>query len=339
MEIFGLLAIVLTAVLGVAGNAITNAQNKKNADEQLQKQQEFSHNEAELANQRALENYWSTQSPKARLEQINEAGLSPGLMYGGNAAGGGVNMTSQAATPNANLPIMQNPLAGIGDVFENIKKLKESENIGEDTQKIKSEIDKIKSEIEVNNATIEQIATENNLTEVLTANSKIDGIMKQIEVEIAEGTKQNRIEIVATQLKNMKNEGEKLLKEIEGLTIDNTNKQRMYDATISKIAAETTLLYKQCIKTDAETLLVKANTALTTEQTNLTFAERQKCYKEIEQFEKVNAKIEAETKLMEEQKGKVKLEKVTEVIGWIEDAAQISDKIAGTILKTSFLPK
>ena len=204
--IFALLSTVISSIF----QGVTNAENQQHADEQLQRQQQFSHAEAELANQRAIENYWNTMSPGAKVKQLKDAGLSTGLMYGGAGAGGGVTVTSQANAPVANLPIMQNPMAnGFNDVFENVKKMKESENIGEDTEKKKQEIENLKSEVEVNNATITQIATENNLKEVLTANEKINGLIKQIELEVAEGTKQNRIEEVATQLQNMKNEGEK----------------------------------------------------------------------------------------------------------------------------------
>lgn len=339
MELFGILAAVLSAVIGVVSNSITNAQNQQNANEQLANQQQFSHNEAELANQRALENYWATQSPESRVQQYKNAGLSVGLMYGGNA-GGGIGVTSQAATPAANLPVMQSPMAnGLNDLFENIKKMQETENIGEDTEKKKQEIENLKSEIEVNNETITKIATENNLTEVLTSNAKLDGSIKEIELEVSEGTKENRIQIVAEQLNNMRLEGEKMLKEIEGLQIDNNNKQRMYDATLKKMAAETSLLWKQVIKTEQETLLVKAQTALTSEQTNMTFAERQNAYQEFKNLKSLNAKIEAEIKLIKQETGKIKLEKVTEIIGWIESAAKTSDKIAGTVLKATLMPK
>lgn len=339
MELFGILAVVLSAVIGAISNSITNAQNQQNANDQLANQQQFSHNEAELANQRALENYWATQSPESKVQQYKDAGLSVGLMYGGNA-GGGIGVTSQAQTPGANLPVMQSPMQnGLNDLFENIKKMQETENIGEDTEKKKQEIENLKSEIEVNNETITKIATENNLTEVLTANAKLDGLIKEIEVEVSEGTKENRIQIVAEQLNNMKIEGEKMLEEIEGLQIDNENKQRMYDATLKKMTAETALYWKQVIKTEQETLLVKAQTVLTSEQTNMTFAERQNAYQEFKNLKSLNAKIEAEMKLIEQQTGKVKLEKVSEIIGWIESAAQISDKITGTVLKATFMPK
>lgn len=335
MELFALLGTILTTIVG----AITNKLNINNANEQLANQQQFSHEEAEIANQRAMENYEATMLPATKVQQYKEAGLSTGLMYSG-AGTGGFSMTSQAQTPGATLPIMVNPLQnGLNDFFENIKKMKEAENIEQDTAKSKQEIEKIKSEIDVNNAEINKIATENNLTEVLTSNAKIDGTIKQIEADIKEATKENQIKIVATQLENMKKDGEKMLQEIEGLKIDNTNKQRLYDATLKKMAAETNLLYKQAIKTEQETLLAKAETILTDEKTQLTFTERQKTYREYEQLKKLNAKIEAEIKLMEEQTGKVKLEKVSEVIGWIGEAANITNNIAGTLLKAAIVPK
>ena len=327
MELFGILAIVLSAIAGVASTSLTNRQNKQNADEQLANQQNFSHNEAELANQRALQNYWETESPEARVKQLKDAGLSTGLMYGGSSAGG-VSVTSQATTPSATLPIMQNPMSGLGDMFQQLKTLKESENIGESTEKIKEETNKIKSDIEMNNATIEQIATQNNLTNVMAANAKLDGVIKQVEVEVAQETKQNRIDIVKTQLDNMVKEGNKMLQEINGLKIDNENKQKIYNATINKMSAETSLLWKQVAKTEAETWLVKATTALTTEQTNLTFAQRQKALKEVSKIQDEIAKIDAEIKLIETQEEKIKWDKTTEIIGRI---SQIGETMGGVV--------
>ena len=169
--------------------------------------------------------------------------------------------------------------------------------------------------------------------------NKIRKKLKNIELEITQNTKESRIKIIAQQLENMQNEGKKLLEEINGLKIDNNNKQKLYDATIKKMAAETNLIWQQTLKTEQETLLTKATTVLTSEQTNLTFTERQKMYKEIEQIKTINAKIEAETKLMEQQAGKVKLEKVTEVIGWINQASRIANDISGTVLKAALMPK
>lgn len=335
MELFALLGTILTTIVG----AITNRMNINNANTQLANQQQFSHEEAEIANQRAMENYEATMLPATKVQQYKDAGLSTGLMYGG-AGTGGFSMTSQAQTPGATLPIMQNPLQnGLNDFFENIKKMKEAENIEQETTKSKQEVEKIKSDIEVNNSEIEKIATENNLTEVLTANAKIDGTIKQIEADIKEATKEQQIKIVAKQLENLQNEGMKMLQEIEGLKIDNENKQKLYNATLKKMAAETNLMWKQAIKTEQETLLAKAETILTDEKTQLTFAERQKAYKEYEQLKKLNAKIEAEIKLMEQQTGKVKLEKISEVISWIGEAANITNNIAGTILKTAIVAK
>ena len=339
MELFGLLAIALigTIINGISTWA-TNEQNSQNANEQLAKQQQFSHNEAELANQRMLDNYWSTQSPEARVKQIKDAGLSVGLMYGGNAAGGGVNAGTQAQTPAANLPIMQKPFAGgLNDLFENVKKMTETESIGAGTEKTKQEIDNLKNQIQVNNATIEQIATQNNLTHVLTANAQLDGVLRQIEVEVQSNTKDSRIKIVSQQLENLQREAEKMLKEIEGQEIDNENKQKMYDATVAKMSAETTLLYHQIVKVDAETMMTKTMTALTSEQTQLSNAQKQKVYKDIEQYQAINAKIEAETKLLDQQTGKTKLEKTSVIIGWIKDLSQISSNITSTVGKAMIL--
>lgn len=334
MELFLLMATVLSAVIGAVSTANANRENMENANEQLQNQQGFSHEEAELANQRAVENYWETQSPQSRVQQYKDAGLSVGLMYGG-AANGGVNTSPMASTPGANLPIM-NPLLGNGlnDMFENIKKLSETENISEDTEKKKQEVENMKSVIEVNNATIEKIAKENGLTEVLTQNSQLDGTLKQIEIEVQNATKEGRIQIVATQLNNMQKEGEKLLKEIEGLKIDNENKQALYNATLNKMAADTCLVWKQVAKTEAETFLTKAQTTLTNEQTKMSYVERQKTWKEIENYQHVMAQIDAQTELINSQteltsaeKVNVKMDRVTKVIGWMEQIGNIQNGI------------
>ena len=192
----------------------------------------------------------------------------------------------------------------------------------------------MKSVIEVNNATIEQIAKENGLTEVLTQNSKLDGTLKEIEIEVQNATKGDRIQMVATQLNNMQKEGEKLLKEIEGLKIDNENKQKMYNATLNKMAADTCLVWKQVAKTEAETFLTKAQTTLTNEQSKMSYVERQKTWKEIENYKHVMAQIDAQTELINSQteltsaeKVNIKMDRVTKVIGWMEQIGNIQNGI------------
>ena len=150
---------------------------------------------------------------------------------------------------------------------------------------------------------------------------------KEIENEVASATKQNRIEIISTQLNNLQNEGKKMLKEIEGLTIDNQNKQEMYNATINKIKADTLLLYKQAIKTDAETALTRATTALTAEQINLSFAQRQKTWKEIEKIKKDMAEIDAQIELIETQKEMITWDKTTRIISMIQGTAEAASKL------------
>lgn len=336
-----MLAAVLSAIIGAVSVASSNKQNKENTQELLGQEQAYSSEQATLANERQLENYWQTMSPESRVQQIKNAGLSVGLMYGGQG-NGGVNTAPMAATPTTNAPVI-NPVmsTGLNDMFENIKKMAEKENISEDTEKKKQEIENLKSTIEVNNAEIEKIARENGLTEVLTNNSKLDGILKQIEIEVNEATKQGRIDTVATQLDNMRKEGEKLLEEINGLTIDNDNKQKMYTATINKIAAETTLIYKQAIKADAETFLVKAQQTLVNEQTKTTYVERQKTWKDIENYETIMAKIEAETKLINAQtevsqaeKVNIKMDRVTKVIGWLQQISSLQNDINNRFTNT-----
>lgn len=299
MEIMGIFALLGT-ILTIISGAITNSQNQQNANEQLESQQSFSHNEAELANQRALDNYWETMSPQAKVQQYKDAGLSVGLMYGGAGTGGGVNAGTQAQTPGANLPVMLNPMLGsMTEIIENLKKIEEKENISEDTEKKKQEIEEIKSKIDVNNATIEKIATDNNLTKVLTANSEIDGQIRQIEANIAKATEQQKIEIVGQTLQNLKNEGLKLLEEIKGLQIDNDKKEEIYNATLAKLSAETVLIWKEVARTEAETILTNAKTKLTNEQAGLTYAERQLTWKKVTNYETLIAEIDAQIKVLE----------------------------------------
>lgn len=329
MGTFAILASVLSIVIGAVSTIVTNSQNKELAENQLANQQEFAHNEAELANERYLDNYWATMSPQSKVQQYKDAGLSVGLMYGG-AGAGGVSTGAQAQTPGSTVPVMQNPLSnGINDLFQNLKTMSESENISEDTEKKKQEVENLKSIVEVNTATIEQIAAQNNLTNVMTMNAKLDGILKQIDIDIQDATKTNQIESVATNLQNLKIEGGKLLQELEGLNIDNTNKQQMYNATVNKMAAETALAWKNGAKAAAETNLAKMQEFATAEQGEKSYAERQKIWTEINNYQTVMAKIEAEIKLIEAETKKtgaetvnVKMDRVGKVIGWIESLSR-----------------
>lgn len=331
MELFGLLAVVLSTVIAAASSAVANSQNMQNAEQLQNSQQQYNHDEAWLANERALSNYFTTEAPAAKVQQLKDAGLSVSMMYGGTGAGGGVTAGTQAQAGMQSAPVV-NPVLGQGlnDMFQNLKTMADTENTKEDTDKKKQEIENMKSEIDVNNATIEKIATDNNLTNVRVLNEAFDGQMKQIELQIAQATANDKIKIVAQTANQLENANKKLLEEIKGLEIDNDNKQKMYDAQLRKYSAEISLIWKQHGLVAAQTQLADAHknlagaqSALAGSQVQLNYIERQIKWKDLERADTLTAQINAQIALWEKQGEKIELEKVTEVLHWMEQLSGI----------------
>lgn len=330
MTAFAIISLVMSVIMAGAGIYAQYSANQQNIEQNnlnREDTQEFNAQEAEKARQANIEQYNLLYSPQAKVQQYREAGLSPALMYSGGgaaSAGGTAQMASagMAGTPTIN-PII--PQGGLYDLLnqasEMEKRQKESENIGADTDLKEQEIDNLKNTINVQNAEIEKIISEKNLNNVKVQNEAFDGVLKQYEIDYTQRTQENRISLVAETLQNLKNKNDELLQTIEGLKIDNANKQKLYDAQLKKYAAETSLLWKQGALTDAQTAVAKAEEKLKNSEKALTDYQKNLVGKEIEKINKLIPQIEAQTDLFVKQGEKIQFDKVSECVGWITDVA------------------
>ena len=111
--IFAIIMGVMAAVAGIGGIISQSQTNKKNEElneANREDQQRFSQIEAEKANTRTESLYGKLYSPEAKVKQMRNAGLSPGLMYGmGGAGGTSSTQGAQASTPSNAAPVM-NPV-------------------------------------------------------------------------------------------------------------------------------------------------------------------------------------------------------------------------------------
>ena len=111
--IFAIIMGVMAAVAGIGGIISQSQTNKKNAElneANREDQQSFSQIEAEKANERTESLYGKLYSPSAKVTQMRNAGLSPGLIYGmGGVGGTSSTQGAQASTPSNAAPVM-NPI-------------------------------------------------------------------------------------------------------------------------------------------------------------------------------------------------------------------------------------
>ena len=136
--------------VGTMSNFYNNWVNQQNNElmqihqqNMLQSQQNWASNQAQIADKRTRALYSDLQSPEAKRQQLEDAGLSVGMMYGMGGAGGTLTSGAQAATPSTNNP-QRIPNQALGMeaamMMANAKKLQaETENIKEDTKKKEAE--------------------------------------------------------------------------------------------------------------------------------------------------------------------------------------------------------
>ena len=333
MDLISIISLIMSAAgMGISGvmQQQANDQNIALAQEMNKSQQDFSRESAERANEMTRQNYFELYSPQAKVRQFKEAGLNPALMYSMGGTTGSGQAAAQAAQPAATVPYV-NPLVSgnamdsvtnaISAALQNSKTKTEEENIKKDTEKKDAEIKKLQSDVDVNGEEIKKIAAETNLANIATMNASFDGVIKQLDIELKRETNKTQIEIMSESLRKLREETNKIIEETRGAKIDNDNKQKLIDASLRKMAAETSLLWKQNGLVDAETALTKAKEKLTDSQTKMSYVERQKAWAEVFKLESEISRINGEIDLMQKQGAKIEVETITEIVNSITNVA------------------
>lgn len=209
---------LIQAGINMASNAQANNTNYNLSKEQFQRQEEFAHNEAILADQRQRAQYNDLYSVQAQADQIRKAGMSLSTLYGQGGIGGSAN-GNMANSPNQTpIPMQPSNIQGLSnDIMQAELIDSQKKNIDADTtlklsqsdlntQKIVTEqqlqrvYEKQVSNIEANTAlTNEQkenaIATRRQINESInnimadTFNKKLTGEQIQAQTEYLKATK------------------------------------------------------------------------------------------------------------------------------------------------------
>lgn len=87
---------IVSAIAGVASTAITNKKNRETYLDVQQQNHELNEQAADRADERTRALYNDLESPAAKVAQLKQAGLSPGLIYGGGGSIGTGQVTSGA---------------------------------------------------------------------------------------------------------------------------------------------------------------------------------------------------------------------------------------------------
>lgn len=308
MGTFGIIMLVLSAAMTAIGTGLnyyyqdkTNKEQMDFAREQQTQQQQFEQMAAKTANDRSLDMFYQTQSPHAKMEMIKNAGLSPGLIYGGGAATQGSAAAAAKASSNAiPMPNIQTPFNG--DYLNNLSNIMnnmadsdtERKRTEEDTKKIQKEVEALDAKIKETEANTKKIEEEAK-TEVVTRNyTELQSKLAEKDLEFQNATFDDRVNIITEQLNEIRKNIEKTGKEIEMLDIEKEWKPKLYRSTlqlnnaqIQKIAKEKLLIMAQTTKAKAEKLLIDEQKAKTEQEKHNLQSERKKTEREVEKLEYV----------------------------------------------------
>lgn len=287
--IISIIAAVIAATMsgiGIWQADKANKQNQQLAIENREDQQAFSTLAAQQANQATEHRYWNLYSPSSTVNQLKAAGLSPGLFYGQGGSGGQNVSAAQAVTPSS-APATMNPIIP-GDMFSQIfgqtdwneaRKTDSDIKVNETTiQKAQHEMNEIDTKI--------KLIEEQTKTEVVTRmGEELKNKYQELENEFAEKSMKDRLGMLTDQRNIMKASYEKTLKEIEGLDIDNKNKQELIDLTKKRMAAETAKLWAEQLNYMKDTQLKEAEKQLTEMKTVLSMQDYRKGERMIKQLD------------------------------------------------------
>lgn len=293
---------LIFAILGTAASVGTgiyaNAQNQRIAEENWNQanasredSQQFAAGQQENANRATINMFNTLDSPEARVQQLKNAGLSVGLMYGQGGTGG-THSSAMAGAPAggaANVAPFINPLVNLQqNPTEAIKELVEAEKASKEGNKAEKEAKKVDyeiTEIIANTKKIEEQAKTEAVTRNFT-NTQNKLAEKQLEFETA--TLDKRIEMVDENVNLIKQNVNKTRQEVKGLRIDNQYKGQLYQSTLNLNEELQKKYIAETAKAVADEVLAKAEAKLTDAKTELTKEQK----KELEQLvrqEKVKA--------------------------------------------------
>lgn len=282
----GLTSGLTGAITSLFGGDKKQLEMQKELNEQAARlNYEYGERAAENAYQRQLAMYersYQDQSYGAMRKQMEDAGLSVGLMYGGSGSGGGQGEMSgapQGATGGAQAgkaptsverQMANMQLSQLALTMENLKADVDTKETQQEKNLAEAEAaranaglttEKKITEIQAREPMIENLRSDIKTKQMQRVMMDVDTRIKRIELEVAEGTKDVNIEIMKQNLEKARNDVNKGLEEIESLKIDNEIKRETketvietYNAKLKNIIADTLLKNEQinCTREQAE---------------------------------------------------------------------------------------
>ena len=246
MEAFEIIMAIFSAIMqgySVYNQQQTNQQNVDLARENREDQQAFATEAAQTANQVTEQQYNKLYSPSAKVQQLRDAGLSPGLMYSnGGYQGSGV-LAAQAASPSSSAPIV-NPLM-MPDFLNMMTQLTQAQKTKAETKKTEAEEQETRQNIAESNARIEEIKSkiksseyQNKLTEMQTELAKQTAAYTELQTKFENETYTERARQYKIQNDKTEKEIDKMIEEINGMQIDNSYKAELNQAIIDNYKAQ-----------------------------------------------------------------------------------------------------
>lgn len=153
---------IISAVAGVANTAITNKKNKETYLDVQQQSHDLNEQSADKADQRTRALYNDLESPAAKVAQLKQAGLSPGLIYGGGGSIGTGQVTSGAQAAPAQGAVLNQgmDIAGLMTAMSSFMNATTTkDNTDTDNQVKKTQIQKLNAETDLIH---QQIKSEQN---------------------------------------------------------------------------------------------------------------------------------------------------------------------------------
>lgn len=294
LSTFAIISLVLSAALSIGGtigtifsNKKMNEQNLDYAREAREDAQAFEAEQAQAANAAGLEMFYKTQSPQARVEMLKNAGLSPGLIYGGNGMQGGASAGAKAngtAGPMPNmvslfdgslLSTLSNTMNNTANTLINKQNADTNEmGVKSQVEVNKSTIDKIDSEIEATMTAIEKMEAETQTEFVRKALMEQETLLKENMVTEANATLNSRINTADQMFKNLQKTYEEIENRVDLMNIEKKYKDDILKETKKNLQALTAKYWAEKGLSDAQRLVANAEEALKRKQADLTDAQK-----------------------------------------------------------------
>lgn len=290
---------VIMSAVSIASTAHANKQNEEIAKEMQEDQQQFNAQQAENANEMQRQNYWDMYSPASKAQQLRDAGLSVGLMYGGGGVQGSGAGGYQAQSSAPSVPMM-NPLVQGGQMGEMMNMLKtvteskktteEAKNLETEREKMNAEMSKIFSDIQRNNSEID-------LNGVKKSQMELQNVSQNLQNMFDATTYNDRVQSVEQAVTNMQKQWEIYEEQVKGLNIENSMKEKLLTAQYNLMVSQAADEWSKVGLNNANAELAKEKTSLTKIDEALHAAQAAKNVQEIKYLEAQKDKAEKEVNL------------------------------------------